>query len=204
MSLTMQVKLLRVLEDRKIERLGSVKQIALDIRIIAATNRDLKKLVAERRFREDLYYRLNVITIDLPPLRDRGGDLLLLAERFVEKCARKVGKEVSGIDSEAARILNSYHWPGNVRELENIIERAVVLTRTSAISRHDLVGLDPREATPSSSREITTIAEVEKDHIKHCLDELDWNIGICAEKLGIHRNTLRSKIKEYQLSRDTQ
>jgi len=204
MPLTMQVKLLRVLEDRKIERLGSVKQIALDIRIIAATNRDLKKMVAEGRFREDLYYRLNVITIDLPPLKDRGGDLLLLAEKFVDKFARKIGKEVSGIDNDAARILNSYHWPGNVRELENIIERAVVLTRTRALSQHDLTGLSSPEKAPSADREITTIAEVEKEHIRHCLDQLGWNIGMCAERLGIHRNTLRSKIREYQLSRDSQ
>ncbi len=204
MPLTMQVKLLRVLEERKIQRLGSVKEIPLDIRIIAATNRDLPTLVKEGKFREDLFYRLNVITIDLPPLRDRGGDILLLAAKFLERFSRKVGKEITGIDPEAAGILSGYNWPGNVRELENIIERAVILTRANQITGADLSGLSGPLSETTLSGKIAPIADIEKEHIKFCLDRLDWNIGLTAEKLGIHRNTLRTKIKEYNLTRQTQ
>jgi two-component system, NtrC family, response regulator HydG len=201
MPLTMQVKLLRVLEDHRIERLGSVKEIALDIRILAATNRDLEKLIAEGRFREDLYYRLNVIQLHLPPLVERPGDVLLLADRFIEKFAKKIGKSVSGIDPAAAALLTSYSWPGNVRELENIIERAIVLTRSNCLSPDDLAGLQVKPgAAPTAS--VRLLAEVEKEHIRFCLDQLAWNIGLTAEKLGIHRNTLRGKIKEYGLSRE--
>jgi len=202
MPLTMQVKLLRVLEERKIERLGSVKEIPLDIRIIAATNRDLERLVKEQKFREDLYYRLNVIAIHLPPLSERTGDVLLLAEQFIQRCIRKVGKEIKGIEPDAAELLVNYSWPGNVRELENIIERAVVLSRSEFISREDLTGLSAQEAAPSGK--ISTLADLEKGHIKACLDRLDWNMSLTADKLGIHRNTLRAKIKEYGITRDDQ
>ncbi len=199
MPLPMQVKLLRVLEERKIERLGSIKEIALDIRIIAATNRDLDKLVEEQRFREDLYYRLNVIRVHLPPLRERTGDILLLAAKFMDKYSRKVGKQIDGLDNEAASLLVRYPWPGNVRELENVIERAVVLTRSNRLTKQDLSGLSSGAESPSSS-EIIPLAEVEKKHIKQCLDQLSWNMTLAAQRLGIHRNTLRSKIKEYGLS----
>ncbi len=199
MPLSMQVKLLRVLEERKIQRLGSVKEISLDIRIIAATNRDLQRLVAEDKFREDLYYRLNVITINVPPLRDRQGDVLLLADRFLEKFRQKTGREIEGIDNKAAQILTQYSWPGNVRELENIIERAVVLCQSPTISSSDLSGLTAEPAT-TSRPELISLQEVERRHIKLCLDQLDWNFNKSAEVLGIHRNTLRAKIKEYNLT----
>ncbi|UCE25454.1 MAG: sigma-54-dependent Fis family transcriptional regulator [Candidatus Zixiibacteriota bacterium] len=204
MPLTMQVKLLRVLEDRKIERLGSVKEISLDTRIIAATNRDLERLVKEQKFREDLYYRLNVIQINLPPLRERTGDILLLAEQFIKKFARKVGKEIDGIDADAAELLTSYAWPGNVRELENIIERAVVLSRSNFITKADLTGLTPGKVPASSADQPSTLADMEKKHIEACLDRLGWNMALTAEKLGIHRNTLRSKIKEYGITQKDQ
>ncbi len=201
MPLTMQVKLLRVLEEKKIERLGSVREMPLDIRVLAATNRDLDKLMKENKFREDLYYRLNVIQLHLPPLAERTGDILLLAEKFIEKYAKKIGKDVRGVDNEAAALLTSYDWPGNVRELENIIERAIVLTRSNVITRADLSGLH-KQPPAGEPGPIRSLAEVEKDHILYCLERLGWNIGACAEKLGIHRNTLRAKIKEYGLSRD--
>jgi two-component system response regulator HydG len=197
---TMQVKLLRVLEERKIERLGSVKDIPLDIRLLAATNRDLEKLIVEKSFREDLYYRLNVIRVDIPPLSDRAGDILLLAENFVERHAKRVGKDIKGIDNEAARLLTGYDWPGNVRELENMIERALVLSQTEYLTADDLVGIraDSQETTDARIRPLSV---VEREHIKSCLDKLGWNLGETAEKLGIHRNTLRSKIKEYSLKK---
>lgn len=202
MPLTMQVKLLRVLEERKIERLGSVKEIPLDIRIIAATNRDLDRLVKEQRFREDLYYRLNVIAINLPSLKDRTGDILILAEQFIRKFCKKIGKEIKGIEPSAAELLINYAWPGNVRELENIIERAVVLSRADYLTREDLTGLSA--TTSVSSGEFQTLADMEKKQIKACLDQLGWNMSLSAERLGIHRNTLRAKIKEYGISRSDQ
>ncbi|UCG62015.1 MAG: sigma-54-dependent Fis family transcriptional regulator [Candidatus Zixiibacteriota bacterium] len=200
MPVTMQVKLLRVLEERKIERLGSVKEIPLDIRIIAATNRDLDRLVKEQKFREDLFYRLNVIRIHLPPLKERSGDILLLADQFIHKYARKIGKEIKGIDPDGAELLVTYPWPGNVRELENIIERAVVLTNSDYITKGDLTGLSARDTTVAGTSHLTSLAELEKRHIKAALDRLGWNMTLTAEKLGIHRNTLRAKIKEYHLS----
>ncbi len=204
MPLSMQVKLLRVLEERKIERLGSVKEMPLDIRIIAATNRDLDRLVEEQKFREDLFYRLNVIRIFLPPLKDRAGDVLLLADEFIKKYARKVGKEIVGIDAAAAEVLVNYSWPGNVRELENIIERAAVLTRNDRIGKADLTGLTTKDSNGPRTAKLTTLAEMERQHIKACLDSLGWNMSLCAEKLGIHRNTLRSKIKDYSLTQNDQ
>jgi DNA-binding NtrC family response regulator len=200
MPLTMQVKLLRVLEERSIERLGSVREIKLDIRLLAATNRDVNKMVKEGLLREDLFYRLNVVNVDLPPLSERAGDILLLAEKFIEKYARKIGKEIKGIDAAAAAILTSYPWPGNVRELENIIERAIILTRSNTLTRDDLADLENHPQAPASAR-VRPLNEVEKDHIQFCLDQMGWNIGMTAEKLGVHRNTLRAKIKEYGLSR---
>lgn len=200
MPLTMQVKLLRVLEERSIERLGSVREIKLDIRLLAATNRDVDKMVKEGTLREDLYYRLNVVNVHLPPLAERTGDVLLLAEIFMEKYARKIGKYVRGLDSSAASILTTYSWPGNVRELENVIERAIILTRSSTLTRDDLASLENAPPTQSGAR-IRPMSEVEKEHIRFCLDQLSWNIGLTAERLGIHRNTLRTKIKEYGLTR---
>jgi two-component system response regulator HydG len=198
---TMQVKLLRAIEEKKIQRLGSVEEILLDIRIITATNRDLQQMISQGTFREDLFYRLNVINLVMPPLKDRGGDILLLADAFVKKASRKVGKDIDGIDAEAAEVLTGYSWPGNVRELQNIIERAVVLTRSSRITGSDLTGLSGPATPAPGTDELLPLAEVEKQHIKTCLERLDWNMSKCAEKLGVHRNTLRSKIKEYDLKR---
>ena len=202
MPFPMQVKLLRVLDEHKIERLGSVRSIPLDIRIVAATNRDLQKAIQEGAFREDLYYRLNVISIRIPPLSERTGDILLLAEKFVERYARKIGKPIDGIDEDAASALAAYPWPGNVRELENVIERAIVLTRSRYLTRADLVGLSSYRS--SGSKILRTLADVEKEHISNSLIELGWNIGQTADQLGIHRNTLRTKIKEYGLERPSQ
>jgi len=197
MPLSMQVKLLRVLEDHSIERLGSVKQIPLDIRVIAATNRDLKLMVKEKKFREDLYFRLDVVEINLPPLRERSGDILILAKTFIEKYSRKIGKDISGFDSAAAKLLSNYSWPGNVRELENVIERALILTQSNKITIDDLAGIISPTTDEESSAEIIPMAELEKRHIKRSLESTNWNIGKSAEQLRIHRNTLSSKIKEY-------
>ena len=200
MPLAMQAKLLRVIESREIERLGSEKSVTLDVRLIAATNRDLKEMVEAKEFREDLYYRINVVAIDMPPLIDRGGDILLLAERFLNDFSVKLGREVKGFNEKAASALVAYDWPGNVRELQNVIERAVVLTRGDTITLKELPGL--KAAGEGESAETERIADIEKAHIKKILDRMGWNIGQSAEVLGIHRNTLRSKIKEYGLAED--
>ncbi|RKX22532.1 MAG: hypothetical protein DRP35_01675 [Candidatus Zixiibacteriota bacterium] len=202
MPLSMQVKLLRVLDQKKIERLGSVKEIELDIRIIAATNRDLGTMVKERKFREDLFYRLNVIQVKLPGLKERKSDILLLAEKFIDKSSRKIGKKIIGIDSDAANILTSYDWPGNVRELQNIIERAVVLSRSDTITVKELSGLSNNlELSPLAKSDIIPLSELEKNHIKQALNQFNWNMSLTSQKLGIHRNTLRTKIKEYNISK---
>ncbi|MEA1979832.1 MAG: sigma-54 dependent transcriptional regulator, partial [candidate division Zixibacteria bacterium] len=187
MPLSMQVKLLRVLDQKRIERLGSVKEIELDIRIIAATNRDLGTMVKEGKFREDLFYRLNVIQIKLPGLKERKSDILLLAEKFIDKSSRKIGKKIIGIDSDAANILTSYDWPGNVRELQNIIERAVVLSRSDTITVKELSGLSNNlELSPLAKSDIIPLSELEKNHIKQALNQFSWNMSLTSQKLGIH------------------
>ncbi len=200
LPLTMQVKLLRVLEERKIERLGSVNEIDLDIRIIAATNRDLEKMIEEKTFREDLYYRLNVVRLDLPSLADRGGDILLLANKFIDVCKKKVGKEIKGITPDAAEMLTSYNWPGNVRELENIIERAIILTRSDFVDKTALIGISQNSDKKTINGKLQTLANLEKSQIEMTLNRLDWSLQKTADSLGIHRNTLRTKIKEYNIT----
>jgi DNA-binding NtrC family response regulator len=200
MPLTMQVKLLRVIEDRKIERLGSVNQISLNTRIVAATNRNLEEAVSAKAFREDLFYRLNVVRIELPSLKERGGDILLLAEAFIGKHAGKMGKRIIGMTKDSARMLTSYDWPGNVRELDNILERAVILCRGSSIGIDDIQGIGKSGAAIEHASDQQTLAEIEKRAIRASLESNDWNMALTADKLGIHRNTLRLKIKEYGLS----
>lgn len=200
MPLTMQAKLLRVIEERQIERLGGEESLPLDVRLVAATNHDLSQLIKEGKFREDLYYRLNVVLIKVPLLIERPGDILLLAEKFLGDFSRKIGKTVSGFDSGAANLLVTYSWPGNVRELQNVVERAVVLSRGDIITLKELPGL--KSDISSQGENPVKLADVERNHIKKTLDQMDWNIGRTADLLGIHRNTLRMKIKEYNLSRD--
>jgi len=198
MPLTMQAKLLRILEDHKVERLGSEDSLTLDFRLIAASNKDLNQMIKEGKFREDLYYRLSVVIIPMPPLLERPGDILLLADKFLKEFSQKLGRDISGFDPAAASSLVSYNWPGNVRELQNVIERAVVLSRGDVITLKELPGLKISDTELLDNLE--KIADVEKAHINKILGRLNWNIGKTAEILGIHRNTLRAKIKEYGLS----
>jgi len=195
---SMQAKLLRVIEDRKIERLGGEGSLSLDIRLIAATNKDLAQLMKDGKFRDDLYYRLNVISITMPLLSERRGDILLLAEKFLNDFTQKMGKKVKGFSPEAASTLLAYSWPGNVRELQNVVERAVVLSRSDLITPNELPGFE--SAKQGAEEESDKLADLEKQHIKRILDRMGWNIGQSADVLGIHRNTLRTKIKEYNLS----
>lgn len=195
-----QVKLLRVIESQKFERLGGKDTLNVDVRIISATNQDLEKKTKEKSFREDLYYRLNVISIFIPPLRERKEDIITLVEHFVNKSNQKCAKDIKGITQKAKEILLSYDWPGNVRELENIIERGVVLSRGEALDEEDLSSLSfgRRKGMPSD----LSLKEMEKSHILNVLEKTDWNLGKAAEMLGIHRNTLRLKMKEYKVERN--
>jgi DNA-binding NtrC family response regulator len=195
-----QVDLLRVLEEKKIFRVGGNTPIPVDFRLIAATNKDLEALVAEGRFREDLYYRINVFSITIPPLRERREDIPLLAEHFLKKFAQSMNKPILGISPEALALLEHYDWPGNVRELQNAIERAVLVCRGREIRPEDLP-LQVNEARGQTMGK--TLAEVERQHIQRILQETRWNISQAARLLGIDRVTLYNKIRKYHLKPDS-
>jgi DNA-binding NtrC family response regulator len=194
----MQMDLLRVIETKQFTPLGSNKVVNVDFRIIAATNSDLEKKVAEEDFREDLYYRLNVFSIQIPPLRERPADIALIARYFLEKYARSMNKAVTDISPETMKILTQYSWPGNIRELRNTIERAlVVVGKKKRIEPDDLNLLFPPKANPPGN----SLEEIEKAHIERILEQSDWNISRSAETLKIDRVTLYNKIKKYGLQR---
>jgi transcriptional regulator with GAF, ATPase, and Fis domain len=194
-----QAKLLRVLQEKEIQRLGSPKPIKVDVRVIAATNRDLVRAVAEGRFREDLYYRLNVFPITAPPLRDRREDVPLLALTFVEEFSKAMGKPIEGITKSSLRALQHYQWPGNVRELRNLIERAMIL------AGGPMLGIDlPGSAATSASRGFATLAEAEREHIQRVLESTGGRIrgaGGAAEILGLPPTTLESRMAKLGLRR---
>jgi DNA-binding NtrC family response regulator len=195
----MQMDLLRVIETKQFTPLGSNTVVNVDFRIIAATNTDLEKKVAEENFREDLYYRLNVFSIQIPPLRERPADIPLIAHYFLEKYAHSMNKNVTAISPEAMKILIQYNWPGNIRELRNTIERAlVVVGKKNRIEPDDLNLLFLSGANPL---ERDSLEEVERVHIQRILGQTDWNISRSAERLKIDRVTLYNKIKKYSLQR---
>ncbi|MDI6851818.1 MAG: sigma-54 dependent transcriptional regulator [bacterium] len=193
LSPLLQAKLLRVLEDREVVRLGSTKTKKINVRYLFATNRDLGKMVKEGTFREDLFYRINVFHIKIPPLRERIEDILPLAHYFLKKFSREMNKSIRGFTEDAQSALLLYKWPGNVRELQNVIERACVLCKKELITK-DLLFLQEMGGAVSMK-----LKDVEKEHIRKVLELVDWNISKASEILGIHRNTLRLKIKEYGL-----
>jgi len=195
LSLETQVKLLRVVEAQEFERLGGKETVKVSVRIISATNQDLERKIKEKSFREDLYYRLNVVSILIPPLRERKEDILPLVEHFIQKYNQKTGKKIQGITTDAKDILLSYPWPGNIRELENVIERAIVLSRGEAIDKPDLAYLSVQKAEQFPSD--FSLKELEKSQILKVLEKTGGNLTQAAELLGIHRNTLRLKMKEY-------
>jgi PAS domain S-box-containing protein len=199
--LVTQVKLLRVIQEKKISRIGSANEIAVDIRIIAATHKDLKEEVHKGNFRKDLYYRLNVITICIPPLRDRMEDLPLLARHFVNKLSLKLGKKNISIAHDFVERIKSYCWPGNIRELENAIERAINLVEDGGIITSEFLLFDtsPPPRTDEKVMEIKSLKEIEKDTIVNALNHFKGNILKVSAKLGIGRNTLYRKIKEYDI-----
>lgn len=196
-SLSMQSKLLRVLEDKEVYMVGASRSRKVDVRVIAATNKDLANLAGKRAFREDLYFRLNVLTIAMPPLRERGDDILLLAHHFVTKFAREYGKQTPRFSDNAMQVLLQYHWPGNVRELENVIQRLVIMTDEDVIEVSDLPSL--MRFTPLRGSGLNrTLAEVEAEYIQNVLANVNGNKTKAAEILGIDRKTLRDKLKKSQ------
>ncbi len=197
-STKMQVDLLRVLETKELTRIGGSRPIKVDFRIICATNENLEKAIADGRFREDFFYRINVFTIELPPLRTRRTDIPALAHHFLERFAIQMDKRISEIAPDAMELLTSYDWPGNVRELSNAIERAMVLGKPPAIRADDLPVRGPRRNGPAATE---TLADVEKRHIVNVLERTDWNVTRAAEILEVDRVTVYNKIKKYGLQR---
>ncbi|RUM87599.1 MAG: sigma-54-dependent Fis family transcriptional regulator [Thermodesulfatator sp.] len=197
-SLDIQAKLLKAVEEKEISPLGSHRLVRVDVRILAATNKDLRKEVREGRFREDLYFRLNVISIHLPPLRERREDIPLLAQYFLRRYAQKHRKPVEALAPEVLEIFQRYPWPGNVRELENTIERLVVFARKSVIGPEDLYFAGFESQTPDLTlEEDLPLEEVEKRHVLRVLRACQGNKTLAAQKLGIDRKTLREKLKRW-------
>ena len=197
MSANIQVHLLRVLEEKEFARVGGNELVRADVRIISATNKDLRKAVASGQFREDLYYRLNVVNIELPPLRERKEDILLLARHFLKKFAQENQKALSGLSREVSDFLLKYQWPGNVRELENTIERAVILAKGRYIDTDSL--LQRASASGTSALPGTSLKEIERNHIMGILNQTSGNYTEAARILGISRATLYHKVKAYGL-----
>ena len=201
----MQLDLLRVLETKQFTRLGGEKIITADFRVISATNENLEQAVKEGRFREDLYYRLNVFEIYIPPLRERKEDIPPLADYFLKKLAKSMNKKVEGFTEEAMDMLMRYDWPGNVRELKNVIERALVVAKGDKIDVTNLsfpfVPEKKAEEPAAPKPQALSLEEVEKQHIKRVLEMTDWNISQAAKALGIERATLYNKIKKYGLAK---
>jgi two-component system response regulator HydG len=205
----MQVKLLRALEERKARPVGGEKEISFDVRVLSATNLDLENAIEEGAFREDLFYRINVIQLNLPPLRARGTDILQLAQLFLQRFSERAGKPIKGIAENAAAKLMAFSWPGNVRELRNVMERAVALARNDTITIDDLPekileyrddrltlgGTDPEE--------LVTLEDVERRYILHVLKTVGNNKTLAAQTLGLDRTTLYRKLAQYKVDAPT-
>src|SRR5258705_532181 len=202
MSLALQAKILRAVQEREIERVGGGESIPVTVRLIAATNRDLQDAIAEGKFREDLYYRLAVVTIQLPRLVDRGDDLLLLVAFFARQFGERYGKRIDGVSDRALELLRNHQWVGNVRELRNVIERAAIVVSDGTLRSEHLTD-ELRAEEPGVPERTTsglpTLAEAEARHIARVLTHTGGQIGAAADILGIHRNTLTRKMKEYGL-----
>ena len=207
LPLMLQAKLLRAIQEKEIRRVGANKPVPVDVRIIAATNLNLGEEVKAKRFRDDLYYRLDVIEIKLPPLRDRREDIPLLVESFLRKCGETRGKVVKGVSESALAMLLDYSWPGNVRELENVIERAVTLSRGEKIAPDDLPpnvqgARGDRRVLDEAAEKTLPLHELEKEYIKKILEKMGGNKYQAAQTLGIDRKTLYRKLGEIEESKD--
>jgi DNA-binding NtrC family response regulator len=203
MAAATQAKFLRVLEGQSFERVGGNVPIKVDVRVVAATNRPLEEAVRAGTFRKDLYFRLQVVQVDVPPLRERVEDVAAIAEHFLRRFARETGRKVKGFTPGALKKLEGYHWPGNVRELRNAIERAVALGSGSMIEEPD-IWLSPLESGGHDTEieyEPMSLDELEKRHITQTLEHTDWNKSQASAILGIERSTLDRKIKAYGIQK---
>jgi two-component system, NtrC family, response regulator AtoC len=197
-----QAKLLRVLQEREVRPLGSTQSVSIDVRFVSATNRNLEQMLQSGEFREDLYYRLNVIQIELPPLRERPEDILLLATHMLQAAAKRTGKKARGISPRAAKLLLAYPWPGNARELENVIERALALSQHDEVDISDLPPSllqrrSPDVVAEAAARQLT-LSDLEREYIQQILDEEHGNKTRAAQRLGLDRKTLYRKLEEYK------
>ncbi len=202
LPLELQSKLLRILQEGEYERLGNPHTFEVDVRVIAATNRNLEESIDNGTFREDLYYRLNVFPLQLPPLRERENDIPLLVKFFTEKYCRKIGKDITQIPQSTIDLFESYHWPGNIRELENVIERAVIISNTNILEVNEM--LLPRRLTHENTPKPGTLKEAERDFIQAELEKSNWIIDGkrgAARKLGLAPSTLRDRMKKLGISR---
>lgn len=209
LPLELQPKLLRALQEKQFERLGSNRTIQTDVRVIAATNQDLSQMVQHKKFRADLYYRLNVFLLTLPPLRERRQDIPLLAQHFVQEFAKRQGKVIDAIPQQVMNALERYDWPGNIRELQNVIERGVIMTRSSVLTPETTKDLIRAEAAtvrvlePAGPMSMKTLADAERAHITAVLLETKWVVGGprgAAAQLGVPRTTLSSKMRRLGIS----
>jgi transcriptional regulator with PAS, ATPase and Fis domain len=199
-SSALQGKLLRVLQEHEIRHVGGINPIPVNVRIVAATNKNLKNLVNEGKFREDLYYRLNVVTIPLPALRDRPQDIPVLVDFFLQKHGKTALKHVTGVSSQAMALIMQYDWPGNVRELEHTIEHAIVLTGQSTIMPQDLPEAISTDGTiKPTTNGWKTLEQLEREHILRVLEAYGGDEERAAEVLGVHRKTIQRKLREYGL-----
>jgi DNA-binding NtrC family response regulator len=199
MSMPLQAKILRVLQSKEFERVGGTRTIKVDVRVISATNKDLKKMVERGEFRKDLYYRLNVVQIDIPPLRNRKEDIPLLVDHFIRNFSEQMGKEIKGISPRAMEFLLSYNWPGNVRELEHVIQRAIVLEKGDTITDASLPPEIREAKEPHSLSELIkgSLGEMEARAIKAALESAGGNRSVAAKILGVSRKTLFNKMRKY-------
>jgi transcriptional regulator with PAS, ATPase and Fis domain len=197
-SPNMQTKLLRVIEEREVQRVGSMERTSIDIRIVAATNRPLKKLVSEGGFREDLFYRLNVVNITVPPLRDRMSDLPLLFHHFLKRHCRRFGRRVAA-HPEVVELLSSHIWPGNVRELENVVERAIALNTSGMLTPADFGEFlaNSRKSSTMFPGELVSLEEIERQYISHVVERCNGNMSRAAEVLQIDRRTLYRMMERF-------
>ncbi|HBE78644.1 MAG TPA: hypothetical protein DDW65_12840, partial [Firmicutes bacterium] len=199
-SLNMQTKLLRVIQEKEYERVGGRQTLKADVRILAATNKDLKQAVEEKLFREDLYYRLNVVPVHLAPLRERKDDIPVLVRHFIKELNLLFQKDITAVSSEAMACLTKYNWPGNIRELKNTLEKAVLLGEGKVLRMEhlpeEILTYDQKSPLENDN---PSLDNLEKEHITQILTEVKWNQSKAAELLGIHRNTLREKIKKFSL-----
>ncbi len=205
MPLDLQCKLLRVIQDGEFERLGSPRTIKVDVRIIAATNRNLEEEIKNGRFREDLFYRLNVFPITMPSLRQRKEDIGLLVNHFVDKFNKKIGKKIDNVSSNTLNTLQQYHWPGNVRELESVIERAVIISQGNSLQVLDRFDTPHKQEEVQAGQEVMALCELEHDHILQVLKKTGWRIegnNGAALLLGLNASTLRARMRKFGITRN--